>query len=102
LLTTYNETTTVTTGVLKEAGTAYSSQASEYTPGFLVVSVLFIFLFFCVVLLCVLKNTEGAIKKGQSAETGNIGYTRKRKTKQKTQHNMCWKPLCTTNKAKRK
>jgi len=26
---------------------------------------------------------EGAIKKGQSRETGNIGYTRRRKTKQK-------------------
>jgi ribosome assembly protein YihI (activator of Der GTPase) len=33
-----------------------------------------------------LENTEGAIKKGQSRETGNIGYTRRRKTKQK--HNM--------------
>jgi hypothetical protein len=42
-----------TAGVLKEAGTAYSSRASEYTPGFLMGSVLFIFLFFCVVLLCV-------------------------------------------------
>jgi hypothetical protein len=29
-------------------------------------------------------NTEGAIKNGQSRETGNIGYTRrKKKTKQK-------------------
>jgi hypothetical protein len=27
-----------------------------------------------------LENTEGAIKKGQSRETGNIGYTRLRKT----------------------
>jgi len=27
--------------------------------------------------------TEGAIKKGQSRETDNIGYTRRRKTKQK-------------------
>ena len=26
-----------------------------------------------------LKNTEGAVKKGQSRETGNIGYTRRRK-----------------------
>ena len=26
---------------------------------------------------------EGAIKKGQSRETGNMGYTRRRKTKQK-------------------
>ena len=30
-----------------------------------------------------LENTEGAIKKGQSRETGNLGYTRRRKTKQK-------------------
>ena len=31
-----------------------------------------------------LENTEGAIKKnGQSRETGNIGYTRWRKTKQR-------------------
>jgi uncharacterized membrane protein len=34
-----------------------------------------------------LKNTEGAIKNGQSRETGNIVYTRQRKTKQK-QHIM--------------
>ena len=31
--------------------------------------------------------------KGQSRETGNIGHTRQRKTKQKTPHNMCWTPL---------
>jgi hypothetical protein len=30
-----------------------------------------------------LDNTEGAIKNGQIRETGNIGYTRWRKTKQK-------------------
>ena len=30
-----------------------------------------------------LENTEGAIKKGQSRETGKIGYTRRRKLKQK-------------------
>jgi hypothetical protein len=29
-----------------------------------------------------LENTEGAIKNGQSRETGSIGYTRRRKTKQ--------------------
>ena len=29
------------------------------------------------------KNTGGAIKNGQSRETGNIGYTRRRQTKQK-------------------
>ena len=30
-----------------------------------------------------LENTEGTIKNGQSRETGNIGHTRRRKTKQK-------------------
>ena len=30
-----------------------------------------------------LENTEGAIRKVQSRETGNTGYTRQRKTKQK-------------------
>ena len=30
-----------------------------------------------------IENIEGTIKKGQSRETGNIGYTRWRKTKQK-------------------
>ena len=30
-----------------------------------------------------LENTEGAIKNGQSRETGNIGYTRRIQTKQK-------------------
>ena len=29
-----------------------------------------------------LENTKGAIKKGQSRETGNTGYTRRRKTEQ--------------------
>jgi hypothetical protein len=56
---------------------------------------------------------EGAIKHGQSRETGNIGYTRRRgnqtwtiqrnwqhrvhktkKNKAKTQYNICWSPLC--------
>ena len=41
-----------------------------------------------------LEKTEGAIKNGQSRETGNIGYTRRKQTKQKTQHNMCLTPLC--------
>ena len=31
-----------------------------------------------------LENTEGAIKNGQSRETGNIGYTRHRTNKTKT------------------
>jgi hypothetical protein len=30
-----------------------------------------------------LENTEGAITKGKSRKTGNLGYTRRRKTKQK-------------------
>ena len=33
-----------------------------------------------------LEKTEGAIKNGQSRETGNIRYTRRRQTKQKTQY----------------
>ena len=41
------------------------------------------------------ENTEGAIKNGQSRETGNIGYTRLRKDKAKTQHNMRRTPLYT-------
>ena len=32
-----------------------------------------------------LENTEGAANNGQSRETGTIGYTRRRKTKQ--EHN---------------
>ena len=31
-----------------------------------------------------LENTEGAIKNGESRETGNIGYIKRRKTKQNT------------------
>jgi hypothetical protein len=30
-----------------------------------------------------LENTDGAIKNGQSRETSNMEYTRRRKTKQK-------------------
>ena len=33
-----------------------------------------------------LENTEGTIEKGQSTETGNMGYTRQRLTKQR--HNL--------------
>ena len=29
-------------------------------------------------------------QNGHARETGNIVYTRRRQTKQKTQHNMCW------------
>jgi hypothetical protein len=48
-----------------------------------------------------LKNTEGAIKNGQSRETGNIVYTRQRKTKQ-NQHIMSWKPLYANKHKQRK
>ena len=39
-----------------------------------------------------LKNTEEA-NKGQSRETGNIEYTRRKENKTKAQHNMFWTPL---------
>jgi hypothetical protein len=35
------------------------------------------------VLCSIIENTEGAIKNGQSRETDNIGYTRRRQTKQR-------------------
>jgi hypothetical protein len=35
------------------------------------------------------ENTEGAIKNGQSRETGMLGYT----IQTKTQHNMCCTPI---------
>jgi len=41
-----------------------------------------------------LENTEGAVKRGQPRETGNIGYTRRRKTKEK--HNTTQYVLDTT------
>ena len=41
-----------------------------------------------------LENTEEAIKNGQSRDTSNIGYTRRRKTKQK--HNTTQYVLDTT------
>jgi hypothetical protein len=34
------------------------------------------------------ENTEGAIKDGQYRKTGNIGYTKQRKTKQR--HHTIW------------
>jgi hypothetical protein len=53
---------------------------------------------FTSVLKGVLENTEDTIKKGnqkeQSRETGNIGYTRRRK-KPKAEQNMSWTPVCT-------
>ena len=33
----------------------------------------------CLLWYITLENTEGAIKKGKSTETGNIGYTKRRK-----------------------
>ena len=36
-----------------------------------------------------LENTERAIRNAQSRETGNIGYTKRRQTKQKY-NTMCW------------
>ena len=47
------------------------------------------------VLKSTFENTDGAITNGQSRETGNIGYTRQTKTKQKTQQKMCWTALYT-------
>jgi hypothetical protein len=45
--------------------------------------------------LRIIPFIEGAIKIGQSRETGIIRYTRRRKTIKKKQHNMCWTPLYT-------
>ena len=39
------------------------------------------------------ENKEGTINNGHCRETGNIGYTRRRKTKQK-HSTICWTPLC--------
>ena len=39
--------------------------------------------FFSTFINYTLENTEGVIKNGQSRETGNIGYARRRQTKQK-------------------
>ena len=64
-----------------------------------------------------LENTEGAIKNGQSRETGNTkgqskmdnpektgstGHTRRRQTKTKILHNMCWTPQNANKHKKRK
>ena len=40
------------------------------------------------------QDEEKTLQK-QSRETGNIGYTRRRKNTAKTKHNMCWTPLYT-------
>ena len=56
-------------------------------------------------LLCkkkTLNNTEGAIKNGQSRETGNIWYTNTKKNKTKTQHNMRWTSLYASKHKERK
>jgi hypothetical protein len=48
----------------------------------------------CVLFKYTLENTEGAIKKGQSRKTGNIGYQDDEKqNKNTTQHSMCRAPL---------
>jgi hypothetical protein len=39
------------------------------------------------------EKTEGAIKTGQSRKTGNMWYTRQRKTKQKHSTKCIWTPL---------
>ena len=43
-----------------------------------------------------LENTEGAIKKGQSRETGNIGYTRRKRKEDKQNMNTTQYVLDTT------
>ena len=48
------------------------------------------------------ENTEGKIRNGQSRETGNIGYTVRKKTPKKPQHNMCWTPLYVNKHKQRK
>jgi len=44
-----------------------------------------------------IREYQRGNKNGQSRENGNIGYIRHktRTEKTKTQHNMCWTPLCT-------
>ena len=41
-----------------------------------------------------LENTEKAMKKEQFRETGNTGYTRRRKTKQVTTHYVLNTTMC--------
>jgi hypothetical protein len=36
-----------------------------------------------------IENTDATIKKVQSRETGKIGYTRRRQTKQKHNYTVC-------------
>jgi hypothetical protein len=48
-----------------------------------------------------LENIEGAIKKGQSRETGNKGYTKRGQTTQ-THHNMYQTPLYASKHKQRK
>ena len=42
-------------------------------------------------------ETKGAIKNGQSRETGNIEHTRHKTKTNKTKHNMSWTPLYANN-----
>ena len=44
-----------------------------------------------------MESTEGVITNKQSRETGNIGYTRRRKNNTKTEHNIGWTPPYTNN-----
>ena len=39
------------------------------------------------------RGNQNQNQNKKSRETDNMGYTRPRKTKQKTQHNMCWASL---------
>jgi hypothetical protein len=45
-------------------------------------------------LLLNVREYQRAIQKWQSREANNLGYTTRNKTA-KTQHNVCWTPLCT-------
>ena len=50
-----------------------------------------------------IENTEGVIKNGQPRETSNIGYTKRRKTKQNTTqcvgHHYAQSATCDVSKA---
>ena len=77
-----------TTGAISGTGTANSSSASEFFHGFSVVRIAQSCVF-CV-RYYTQEKTEGAIKNGQSRDTGNIGYTchneKTNRTKNTTQH----------------
>ena len=54
---------------------------------FLLIGVFVLWITQCIFYINV-RETDEAIRNGQSSETGNIGYTRQ--IKQNIQHNMCW------------